>query len=95
MTKITKEAVEEVGEAFNEAVRQGKKVGKTINDEIIEPVVDAVGGYMDARNEEAAAKKEARITQRAAEIRREHPKVPTNKAIEHAKNEEDAGMLED
>jgi len=95
MAKITKKVVSEVGDAVVESLKQGTRIGKAINKEVIEPVTDAVGGYIDAKREEAAAEKEARITQRAAEIKRNHPKVPSGKALEHARNEEDAGMLDD
>lgn len=91
MTKYTKEAVEEVGSAVREAYRQGKKTGEMLKKEVIDPVT----GYAEARGEQKRAEKEARIMERATEIKRAHPKVPGRKAVEHARNEEAAGMLDD
>lgn len=91
MTKVSKEVVEEVGEAVREAYNQGKKTGTMLKEEIIDPVT----GYYEARGEQERAEKEARIMERATEIKRAHPKVPGKKAVEHARNEEEAGMLKD
>ncbi len=88
---ISKKVVQETGEALREVYNQAEKTTR----HVLEPTAKAVSGYVEARGEQQRAEREARVMQRAAQIKREHPKVPSKKAIEHARNEEEAGMLRD
>lgn len=92
--EYTRKGVQEVGGALDEAYEQGKKAGEKIYKEA-SAVKEAYDDMREAQRQADDAEKEARVMQRAAEIKRQHPNVPAGKAIDHARNEEDAGMLRD
>ncbi len=93
MSKVTKEVIEEVGATAREALEQGRKFGEDLQEKVIEPVQESYSGMREAQRERAGAEREARIMERAVEIKKAHPKVPGRKAVEHARNEDEAGLL--
>ncbi len=94
--RLSRQGVETIGEGVIATFEYGEKIGKAIDKHVAKPLWNAADELMKlpgAISEAWDAEKRARITQRAAAIKRAHPKIPTAMVFKQAQNEDDSGML--
>ena len=84
---MTSKDVRRVGKAVMTAVDVMVDVGKHIDKKLVQPLINSASGYLRAAKQAGAAELEARIMQRALQIKKANMKSPGPEAIKRARRE--------